>query len=128
MFLFGQGRHPSANKYFLVNEVAIQGDLVQGSQIDSYHDLKLKVQMGIDFVLLLKAHDDLFINPFTLIAQLKSSKTPKSKLYLGNCSPKREYRRGKGKWALSYRAEAKILLRSSIYFISLPCTSFCRGI
>ena len=73
MFLFGQGRHPSANKYFLVNEVAIQGDLVQGSQIDSYHDLTLKVQMGFDFVLLLKAHDDLFIKPFTLMAQLRSS-------------------------------------------------------
>ena len=35
LFLFGQGRQPSANKYFLVNEVAIKGDLVQGSQIDS---------------------------------------------------------------------------------------------
>ena len=35
LFLFGQGRQSSANKYFLVNEVAIQGDLVQGSQIDS---------------------------------------------------------------------------------------------
>ena len=84
--------------------------------------------MGFDFVFLLKAHDELFINPFTLIDQLKSSKTPKSKLYLGNCSPKREYPRREGKWALSYRAVAKILLRSSICFISLPCTSFCRGI
>ena len=88
LFLFGQGRHPSANKY-LVNEVALQGDLVQGSQIDSYHDLKLKVQMGIDFVLLLKAHDDLFINPFSSDSSVKKFKNAQSKLYLGNCSPKR---------------------------------------
>ena len=74
--------------------------------------------MGFDFVFLLKAHDDLFINPFTLIDQLKSSKTPKSKLYLGNCSPKREYPRREGKWALSYRAVAKILLRSIAYVLS----------
>ena len=62
MFLFGQARHPSANKY-LVNDVRQQywqGDLVQGSQIDSYHDLMLKVQMGFDFVLLLKAYDHVF--------------------------------------------------------------------
>ena len=62
MFLFGQARHPSANKY-LVNDARQQnwqGDLVQGSQIDSYHDLMLKVQMGFDFVLLLKAYDHVF--------------------------------------------------------------------
>ena len=84
MFLFGQAQHPLANTY-LVNDAAIQGDLVQGSQIDSYHDLTLKVQMDFDFVLLLKAYDDVFINPFILIAHLRSSQTPKSKLYLGNC-------------------------------------------
>ena len=97
MFLFGQARQPSANKY-LVNDAAIQGDLVQRSQIDAYHDLTLKVQMCFDFVLLLKAYD----STFTLIAQLRSSQTPKSKLYLGNCPPKREYPRREEKWALSY--------------------------
>ena len=40
--------------------------------------------MDFDFVLLLKAYDDVFINPFILIAHLRSSQTPKSKLYLGN--------------------------------------------
>ena len=64
-------------------------------------------------------------NPFILIAHF--SQTPKSKLYLGNCCLRREYTRREGKWALSYWAVAKILLRSSISFISLPCTSFCRG-
>ena len=63
MFLFGQARHPSASKY-LVNNAAIQGDLVQGSQINSYHDLTLKFQqMGFDF--------DFFIKPFILIAHLR---------------------------------------------------------
>ena len=33
--------------------------------------------MGFDFVLLLKAHDDLFTKPFTLIAQLRSSQRRK---------------------------------------------------
>ena len=110
MFLFGQAQHPSANKY-LVSDVAIQGDPVQGSQIDSYHDLTLKVhkwtQMDFDFVLLIETYDDVFINPFILIAHLRSSQTPKSKLYLGNClSFKREYPRREGNWALSYWAVA----------------------
>ena len=41
-----------------------QGDLIQEAQIDSYHDLTLKVQMGFDFVLLLKAYNHVLINPF----------------------------------------------------------------
>ena len=43
-----------------------QGDLVQEAQIDSYHDLTLKVQMGFDFVLLLKAYNHVLINPFMI--------------------------------------------------------------
>ena len=93
MFPFGQAQHPSANKY-LVNDAAIQGDLVRGSQIDSYHDLTLKVQMGFDFVLLLKAYHDFFINPFILIAHF--SQTPKSKLYLGNCPPNENIQEERG--------------------------------
>ena len=84
MFLFGQAQHLSAKKY-LVDDAGIQGNLVQGSQMDSYHDLVLKVQMDFDFGLLFKAYDDAFINPFILIAHLRSSQTAISKLYLGNC-------------------------------------------
>ena len=37
----------------------------EATSIYSYHDLTLKVQqMGFDSVLLLKAYDDVFINPF----------------------------------------------------------------
>lgn len=92
MFLFGQARHPSANKY-LANDAVIHGDLVQRSQINTYHDLTLKVQqMDFDSVLLLKAYDDVFIKPFIPIAHF--SQTPKSKLlYLGNCFAKQEYLR-----------------------------------
>ena len=56
------------------------------------------------------------------------SQTSKSKLYLGNCSLKREYPRREMKWALPYWAVVEILLRSSICFIPLTRTSFCRGI
>ena len=126
IFLFGQARHPSANKY-LVNDAAkltrwsctrkpdrlLSRSYVEGSN-------------GLWFCFtLIKAYDHVFINPFILIAHF--SQTPKSKLYLGNCCLRREYPRREGKWALSYWAVAKILLRSSICFISLPCTSFCRG-
>ena len=38
------------------------------------------------------------------------SQTSKSKLYLGNCSLKREYPRREMKWALPYCAVAKICL------------------
>ena len=66
------------------------------------------------------------MNMSLLIAHF--SQTSKSKLYLGNCSLKREYPRREMKWALPYWAVAKILLRSSICFIPLTRTSFCRGI
>ena len=127
MFLFGQARHPSANKY-LGNDAAIQGELVQGSQLDSYHDLTLKVQMDFDFVLLSKAYDDVFINPFTLIVHLRSSQTPKSKLHQGNYPPNENIQEGRGSGRCHTELLPKILLRSSICFISLPRTSFCRGI
>ena len=56
------------------------------------------------------------------------SQTSQSKLHLGNCSLKRKYPRREMKWALPYWVVAKIFLRSSICFISLPRTSFCRSI
>ena len=56
------------------------------------------------------------------------SQTSQSKLYLGNCSLKGEYPRREMKWALPYWVVANIFLRSSICFISLLRTSFCRGI
>ena len=126
MFLFGQARHPSANKY-LVNNSAI---LTRRSCTRKPDRLLWRSYVegsnGLWFCFtLIKAYDHVFINPFILITHF--SQTPKSKLYLGNCCLRREYPRREGKWALSYWAVAKILLRFSICFISLPCTSFRRG-
>ena len=77
IFLFGQARHPSANKY-LVNDVAI---LTRRSCTRKPDRLLLRSyvegEMGFDSILLLKAHDDLFVKPFTLIAQLRSSQRRK---------------------------------------------------
>ena len=68
IFLFGQARHPSANKY-LVNDAAI---LTRRSCTRKPDRLLLRSyvegEMGFDSILLLKAHDDLFVKPFTLIA------------------------------------------------------------
>ena len=73
-----------------------QGDLVQGSQIDSYYDLTLKAQMGFDFVLLLKVHDDLFIKPFTLITQLRSSQHRKVRFILETVLQSENIQKGRG--------------------------------
>ena len=107
MFLLGQPRHPTEMKY-LYAETAIYGDIIQGSQTDSYHNLTLKTQMGLewavkycDFDFLLKADDDVFVNTFKLLDYLRKPDTPKFKLYLGNVARQSKTERD-GKWALSY--------------------------
>ena len=128
IFLFGQARHPSANKY-LVNDAAKltrrsctrkPDRLLLRSFVEGSYGLWFCFTVeGSWWSLYQTLHSDSSVKRFT---------TPKSNLYLGNCSSKREYPRREGKWALSYRAVAKILLKSSICFISLPCTNFCRSI
>lgn len=90
MFLLGQPRHPTEMKY-LSAETAIYGDIIQGFQTDSYQNLTLKIEMGLewamkycDFEFLLKADDDVFVNTFKLLNYLRKPDTPKIKLYLGN--------------------------------------------
>ena len=108
MFLLGQAEYPNENKY-VISEAAIYGDIVQGNQIDSYYNLTLKVEMGLewavnycDFDFLLKADDDVFVDPFQLIDYLRRPQTPKSWLYLGNVARRSNTRR-QGKWGLSYK-------------------------
>ena len=107
MFLLGQPRHPTEMKY-LSAETAIYGDIIQGSQTDSYHNLTLKTEMGLewavkccDFDFLLKADDDVFVNTFKLLDYLRNPVTRKIKLYLGNVARRSKTHR-EGKWALSY--------------------------
>lgn len=117
MFLLGQPRHPTEMKY-LFAETAIYGDIIQGYQTDSYHNLTLKTEMGLewavkycDFDFLLKADDDVFVNTFKLLDFLRKPDTPKSKLYLGNVARRSKTER-EGKWALSYEEyQRKILPR-----------------
>ena len=128
IFLFGQARHPSANKY-LVNDAAKltrrsctrkPDRLLLRSYVEGSYGLWFCFTLeGSWWSLYQTLHSDSSVKRFT---------TPKSNLYLGNCSSKREYPRREGKLALSYRAVAKIVLKFSICFISLPCTNFCRSI
>ena len=115
MFLLGQPRHPTEMKY-LAAETAIYGDIIQGFQTDSYHNLTLKTEMGLewaitycDFDFLLKADDDVFVNAFKLLNYLRKHDTPRIKLYLGNVARRSKTRRV-GKWALSYEEYQREIL------------------
>lgn len=73
MFLLTQPRHPAEMKY-LSAETAIYSDIIQGFQTDSYNNLTLKTEMGLewaikycDFDFLLKADDDVFLNTVKLL-------------------------------------------------------------
>ncbi|XP_078358281.1 beta-1,3-galactosyltransferase 5-like [Oculina patagonica] len=115
IFLLGQPKHPMEMKY-LSAEAKIYGDIVQGSQTDSYYNLTLKTEMGLewavkycDFDFLLKADDDVFINPYKLLNYLSDPETPKSRLYLGNVATRSKPER-KGKWGLSYEEYQRKIL------------------
>lgn len=115
MFLLGQPQHPTEMRYLSAEET-IHGDIVQGSQTDSYYNLTLKTEMGLewavkycDFDFLLKADDDVFVNPYKLLNYLNDPETPKSRLYLGNVA-KRSKPEREGKWALSYKEYQRKIL------------------
>lgn len=107
-----------------------QGDLVQAKRKPDRLLLRSYVEgsNGLWFCFTLEGSWWSLYQTLHSNCSVKKFTTPKSTLYLGNCSPKREYPKREGKWALSYWAVATILLRSSVCFISLPCTNFCRGI
>ena len=115
MFLLGKPQHPTEMKY-LSAETTIYGDIVQGSQTDSYYNLTLKTEMGLewavkycDFDFLLKADDDVFVNIYNLLNYLRNPEIPKSQLYLGNVAKQSKTKR-KGKWALSYEEYQRKIL------------------
>ena len=74
-------------------EGMMYGDLIRGSYNEHYKNLTFKTQMGLewaakycaDFRFLLKADDDVFINPYALIDHLRIPDTPKTNLYTGSC-------------------------------------------
>ena len=89
MFLLGQAKDSTQEEY-LEAERLIYNDLLRGAQRDTYLNLTLKIQMGLewaakycDFQFLLKTDDDVFVNPYRLMDYLGNPDTPKTKLYLG---------------------------------------------
>ena len=108
VFLLGQVAGNSVqNDEHLEAEGMIHRDLIRGAQIEHYYNLTLKTQMGLewaskycDFQYLLKADDDVFVNPYLLTDYLRKPVTPKTKLYTGVCRYHAIPRR-KGKYKVS---------------------------
>ncbi|KAL9973898.1 hypothetical protein ACROYT_G020405 [Oculina patagonica] len=104
MFLLGQARN-SMQQVYLEAEGRMYNDFIRGTHRDNYRNLTLKTEMGLewaakycDFQFLLKADDDVFVNPYRLIDYLSNTDTPKAELYLGyvmrNERPHREGKYG----------------------------------
>ena len=92
VFLLGQNPDDSVQNEYLEAEGMMHEDIIRGAQKDEYNNLTLKMQMGLEwaskyceFQYLLKADDDVFVNPYLLIDYLRKPDTPKAKLYTGNC-------------------------------------------
>ena len=106
VFLVGQAKDNSQEEH-LEAERLMYNDLIRGAQKETYQNLTLKTQMGLewaakycDFQFVMKTDDDVFVNPYRLMDYLGSSDTFKTKLYLGyvrrNGIPHRQ-----GKYAVS---------------------------
>ena len=108
VFLLGQVAGNSVqNDEHLEAEGMMHRDLIRGAQKEHYYNLTLKTQMGLewaskycDFQYLLKADDDVFVNPYLLTDYLRKPVTPKTKLYTGMCLHGAIPRR-KGKYEVS---------------------------
>ena len=90
MFLLGQAVGDSTEKEYLEAEEVMYRDFIRGAQREGYYNLTLKTEMGLewaakycDFQFLLKADDDVFVNPYRLMDYLKKPDTPETELYLG---------------------------------------------
>ena len=102
MFLLGQAKE-SIQEEYLEAERLMYNDLIRGAHRENYKNLTLKTQMGLewaakycDFQFLLKADDDVFVNPYRLMDYLGNLDTSKSELYLGDVRRnKRPHRAGK---------------------------------
>ena len=93
VFPLGQAGGDNILNKKLEAEGMMYGDLIRGSYNEHYKNLTFKTQMGLewaakycaDFQFLLKADDDVFINPYALIDHLRIPDTPKMNLYTGSC-------------------------------------------
>lgn len=106
VFLLGQSRDKNHSE-LLLREEAFYGDLIRADYFESYWNQTLKIEMGFEwaarycsFTFLLKADDDVFINPPAVIAVLNRANTPKEKLYMGFVYKNPVVKRT-GKWSLS---------------------------
>ena len=108
VFLVGQGGGDTAQNQRLAAEEEMHGDLIRGAQKEHYRNLTLKTQMGLEwaskycnFQFLVKADDDVFVDPHMMINHLKKPDTPKTNLYTGCCWHKGIPFRG-GRYAVSW--------------------------
>ncbi|PFX26009.1 Beta-1,3-galactosyltransferase 1 [Stylophora pistillata] len=106
VFLLGQSRDKNHSE-LLQREGAFYGDLVRANYYEHYWNQTLKIEMGFEwaarycsFQFLLKADDDVFINPPAVIAILNRATTPKDKLYMGFVYRNPLVKRT-GKWSLT---------------------------
>lgn len=106
VFLLGQSRDKNQSE-LLLREEAFYGDMIRADYFENYWNQTLKIEMGFEwaarycsFTFLLKADDDVFINPPAVIAVLSRTTTPKQKLYMGFVYRNPVVKRT-GKWFLS---------------------------
>ena len=92
VFLLGRAVGNSIENEYLEAEGMTHKDLIRGAQNEHYNNLTLKTQMGLEwaskyceFQFLVKADDDVFVNPYTLMDFLGKPDTPKTEFYTGLC-------------------------------------------
>ena len=106
MFLIGQARDSTQEEY-LEAERLTYIDLIRGAQRETYQNLTLKTQMGLEWAakycdsqFVMKTDDDVFVNPYRLMDYLGNPDTPKTYLYLGYVRYNHKPHRG-GKYGVS---------------------------
>lgn len=105
VFLLGKSRAKNHSE-LLLREQAFYGDMIRADYYEHYWNQTLKIEMGFEwaarycsFTFLLKADDDVFINPPAVIAVLNRTTTPRQKLYMGYVYRNPVVQRT-GKWSL----------------------------
>lgn len=105
VFLLGQSRAKNHSE-LLLREQAFYGDMIRADYYEHYWNQTLKIEMGFEwaarycsFTFLLKADDDVFINPPAVIEVLNRTTTPRQNLYMGYVYRNPVVQRT-GKWSL----------------------------
>ena len=113
MFLVGQAKDGPQEKH-LEAERSMYSDLIRGAQRETYQNLTLKTQMGLewaakycDFQFVMKTDDDVFVNPYRLMDYLGSPDTLKVKLYLGYVRRNRMYLTGRESMQCPWKSTIK---------------------